>query len=145
MEKTQSNIVSLEIGSFSSTLPFYRERHLHFIRNLANKLDGKHSYEGAVTEHLRMSGIYWTYTALSLLVSPPEANVILGIHPSSSSTSIHHHSSPFIIIHHSSFIIHHSSFIIHHSSSFIIQHSSSIIHHSSLIVPHSSQIGRAHV
>ena len=82
-EDDGENIISLDLGSCCSTtgaVPlFYRERHLHYIKCLANKLDSPSSYEGAVTEHLRMSGIYWTYTALSLLVSPSEADKILGV------------------------------------------------------------------
>jgi len=88
LEKSKLNIeddekvtVSLDIGH--SSVPFYRSSHLRYIRRLASKLDSPSSYEGAVTEHLRMSGIYWTYTALSLLVSPSEANIILGVVPSS--------------------------------------------------------------
>jgi geranylgeranyl transferase type-2 subunit beta len=66
-------------GENASATVFHRERHLAYIAGLANKLDQPSSYEGAVTEHLRMSGIYWTYGGLSLLVSPPEADQILGI------------------------------------------------------------------
>jgi geranylgeranyl transferase type-2 subunit beta len=66
-------------GENASSIVFHRERHLAYIAGLANKLDRPNSYEGAVTEHLRMSGIYWTYAALSLLVSPSEADKILGI------------------------------------------------------------------
>ena len=61
------------------SVPFHRRRHLEYIAGLANKLDRKGSYEGAVTEHLRMSGIYWTYTALSLLVDSTAADEILGV------------------------------------------------------------------
>jgi geranylgeranyl transferase type-2 subunit beta len=66
-------------GENASAIVFHRERHLAYIAGLANKLDKPSSYEGAVTEHLRMSGIYWTYAGLSLLVSPPEADLTLGI------------------------------------------------------------------
>ena len=78
----EKEMVDLDIGE--STVPFYRSSHLKYIRNLSNKLDSTSSYEGAVTEHLRMSGIYWTYTALSLLVSPAEASSLLGVHASPS-------------------------------------------------------------
>ena len=60
-------------------LLFYLGRHIDYIGGLASKLDNPSSYEGAVTEHLRMSGIYWTYAALSLLVPPDEADRILGV------------------------------------------------------------------
>jgi geranylgeranyl transferase type-2 subunit beta len=65
--------------SSSSSLLFHRGRHIAYIGGLAAKLDRPSSYEGAVTEHLRMSGIYWTYAALSILVSPQEADQILGV------------------------------------------------------------------
>ena len=66
-------------GDNTSSFVFHRERHLAYIAGLAKKLDSPSSYEGAVTEHLRMSGIYWTYTGLSLLVTSPEADKILGV------------------------------------------------------------------
>jgi geranylgeranyl transferase type-2 subunit beta len=60
---------------------FYHQKHVHYIQNLCKTLNSSKSYEGAVTEHLRMSGVYWTYAALSLLVSTPEeADNILGMH-----------------------------------------------------------------
>ena len=87
--------VNLNIGH--STVTFYRSSHLGYIRRLANKLDSPSSYEGAVTEHLRMSGIYWTYTALSLLVSPSEANKMLGVLPSSTGASSEEGGRPSIV------------------------------------------------
>lgn len=72
-----------ESSSSTSMIVFHRDRHLAYIAGLAEKLDKPSSYEGAVTEHLRMSGIYWTITALSLLVSAEEADKILGITTSS--------------------------------------------------------------
>jgi geranylgeranyl transferase type-2 subunit beta len=80
IEEDGNDNVDLDIGH--SRVPFLRSCHLRYIRNLSNKLDSPTSYEGAVTEHLRMSGIYWTYSALSLLVSPSEASSILGVHVS---------------------------------------------------------------
>lgn len=71
--------IVIELGIGNSTVPFYRERHLSYIASLSQKLDQPASYEGAVTEHLRMSGIYWTYAALSLLVSPSQADKVLGV------------------------------------------------------------------
>ena len=70
------NIPAGENGSF---VVFHRESHLKYISSLSAKLDKPSSYEGAVTEHLRMSGIYWTYAALSLLVQRPEADKVLGV------------------------------------------------------------------
>ena len=81
VEDSGKETVSLDIGH--NTVQFHRSSHLQYIRRLADKLDSPSSYEGAVTEHLRMSGIYWTYAALSLLVSPSEASTILGVHSSS--------------------------------------------------------------
>jgi geranylgeranyl transferase type-2 subunit beta len=72
-------MISVGAGDDAKSVTFHRDKHIAYIAGLANKLDNPSSYEGAVTEHLRMSGIYWTYTALSLLVSPQEADDILGI------------------------------------------------------------------
>eukprot|EP00934_Nitzschia_sp_Nitz4_P008937 Nitzschia sp. Nitz4//scaffold121_size67750//62653//63774//NITZ4_006078-RA/size67750-processed-gene-0.22-mRNA-1//-1//CDS//3329534381//8927//frame0 len=71
--------ISIGEGDKVSSVSFHREKHLSYIAGLAAKLDNPSSYEGAVTEHLRMSGIYWTYTALSLLVSREEADKMLGV------------------------------------------------------------------
>lgn len=46
---------------------FHNELHKSYITSLASKLDAKGSYEGAVTEHLKMSGVYWSVAAFSLL------------------------------------------------------------------------------
>ena len=35
-------------------VPFYHAHHVSYITSLASKLDAKNSYEGSVTEHLRM-------------------------------------------------------------------------------------------
>jgi geranylgeranyl transferase type-2 subunit beta len=48
--------------------PFYRTLHIKYITGLSVKLDAPTSYEGAVTEHLRISGVYWSLTALYLLI-----------------------------------------------------------------------------
>ncbi|KAL3941518.1 MAG: hypothetical protein SGBAC_004136 [Bacillariaceae sp.] len=66
-------------GENGSFVVFHRDSHLKYISSLSSKLDKPSSYEGAVTEHLRMSGIYWTYAALSLLVPRPEADKVLGV------------------------------------------------------------------
>jgi geranylgeranyl transferase type-2 subunit beta len=71
--------VPIGTGEDATMIVFHRDRHLAYIAGLAAKMDHPSSYEGAVTEHLRMSGIYWTITALSLLVSSEEADQILGI------------------------------------------------------------------
>ena len=54
--------------------PFYDLKHVTYITSLAKKLDAPSSYEGAVTSHLRMSGIYWSLTALSILRSSQEVD-----------------------------------------------------------------------
>ena len=75
--------VSLPMLSSASTSddgpPFYTGLHVSYIAHLADKLDQKTSYEGAVTEHLRMSGVYWSLTALSLLQSPAQVDELMGL------------------------------------------------------------------
>ena len=65
--------------SATSPPPFYHSLHVEYIRTLASKIDSPTSYEGAVTEHLRMSGIYWSITALSLLVSNDEVDRLMNL------------------------------------------------------------------
>jgi len=45
--------------------PFYRAKHTQHVETLAAKLEG--SFEGAVTNHLRLSGVYWSVTTMFLL------------------------------------------------------------------------------
>lgn len=83
-EEKEPETLTLDLGvkntqSNGNNATFYRAKHIEYIAGLADKLDNPSSYEGAVTEHLRMSGIYWTYTGLSLLVSNDEADKVLGI------------------------------------------------------------------
>jgi geranylgeranyl transferase type-2 subunit beta len=78
-DKSAKIKISIGEGDASTNLIFHRDKHIEYIEGLASKLDNPSSYEGAVTEHLRMSGIYWTYTALSLLVSPQEADAMLSV------------------------------------------------------------------
>ena len=59
--------------------PFYESLHASYIVGLASKLDAPTSYEGAVTEHLRMSGVYWSLTALSLLRSSDQVDSLMGL------------------------------------------------------------------
>ena len=59
--------------------PFHESLHVSYIVGLASKLDAPTSYEGAVTEHLRMSGVYWSLTALSLLRSPDQVDSLMGL------------------------------------------------------------------
>ena len=67
--------------------PFYEGLHVAYIVGLADKLDAPTSYEGAVTEHLRMSGVYWSLTALSILKSPEEVNALMGLTTTTTTTS----------------------------------------------------------
>ena len=63
------------LTTMTSTTPvFYHRLHTQYIEGLASKIDKPGSYEGAVTEHLRMSGIYWSLTALSLLLPAHEVD-----------------------------------------------------------------------
>jgi geranylgeranyl transferase type-2 subunit beta len=59
--------------------PFYEDLHASYIAHLAEKLDKPTSFEGAITEHLKMSGVYWTLTGLSLLRSQDEVDDIMGV------------------------------------------------------------------
>jgi geranylgeranyl transferase type-2 subunit beta len=78
-EKVALQLFSSTDKTDATIPPFYTGLHVSYIATLADKLDSKSSYEGAVTEHLRMSGVYWSLTALSLLKSPEEVDAILGL------------------------------------------------------------------
>jgi geranylgeranyl transferase type-2 subunit beta len=54
-----------------SAPPFYRGLHVHYIVNLSAELET--SIEGAMTTHLKMSGVYWSLAGLSMIL--PEAQV----------------------------------------------------------------------
>ncbi|KAI2504347.1 Prenyltransferase and squalene oxidase repeat [Fragilaria crotonensis] len=47
------------------TPPFYYAKHVHYVETLADKL--QHSFEGAITNHLRLSGVYWSVCTMFLL------------------------------------------------------------------------------
>lgn len=59
--------------------PFYDALHAKYITSLGDKLFSPKSYEGAQTEHLRMSGVYWGLGALSLLRGPDEVDKLMGL------------------------------------------------------------------
>eukprot|EP00579_Thalassiosira_antarctica_P010455 CAMPEP_0201911000 /NCGR_PEP_ID=MMETSP0903-20130614/2136_1 /ASSEMBLY_ACC=CAM_ASM_000552 /TAXON_ID=420261 /ORGANISM="Thalassiosira antarctica, Strain CCMP982" /LENGTH=416 /DNA_ID=CAMNT_0048445683 /DNA_START=39 /DNA_END=1289 /DNA_ORIENTATION=- len=59
--------------------PFYDAIHATYIASLGDKLDSPSSYEGAVTEHLRMSGVYWSLAGLSLLRDAEEVDRLMGL------------------------------------------------------------------
>ncbi len=64
----------------NATIPeFHHDLHVNYISTLASKIDSKSSYEGAVTEHLRMSGVYWSLTALSLLVPFEDVDKLMNL------------------------------------------------------------------
>mmetsp|Transcript_445 Transcript_445/g.486 ORF Transcript_445/g.486 Transcript_445/m.486 type:complete len:401 (-) Transcript_445:72-1274(-) len=77
MSSSKSSSVAAGATKNSNTPEFYHDLHVNYIRTLASKIDSKSSYEGAVTEHLRMSGIYWSLTALSLLIPPNEVDNLM--------------------------------------------------------------------
>jgi geranylgeranyl transferase type-2 subunit beta len=54
-----------------SAPPFYRSLHVKYIVNLSDELET--SIEGAMTTHLKMSGVYWSLAALSMIL--PEEQV----------------------------------------------------------------------
>jgi geranylgeranyl transferase type-2 subunit beta len=45
--------------------PFYYGMHTQYVQNLADQLEG--TFEGALTNHLRLSGVYWSVCAMFLL------------------------------------------------------------------------------
>ena len=45
--------------------PFHQAKHTHYVETLADQLDG--SFEGALTNHLRLSGVYWSVCTMFLL------------------------------------------------------------------------------
>ncbi|KAL9190092.1 hypothetical protein ACHAXT_007303 [Thalassiosira profunda] len=61
------------------TGPFYDALHAAYITTLGDKLDAPTSYEGAATEHLRMSGVYWSLAALSLLRPADDVDASMGL------------------------------------------------------------------
>jgi prenyltransferase beta subunit len=70
----QNEIVRLDPESTNDNKihlpPLMVYKHIDYLLKLSTSLSQPTSYEGAVTEHLRMSGIYWSWTALHLLVLP---------------------------------------------------------------------------
>ena len=58
--------MSQAASASAATVPtFVREKHVEYILSLEKK--DKDSFESFVTEHLRMSGLYWGITALDVL------------------------------------------------------------------------------
>lgn len=48
---------------------FCADQHVNYIVRLTQQLSSSDSFEGALTEHLKVSGVYWALTALSLLTT----------------------------------------------------------------------------
>jgi geranylgeranyl transferase type-2 subunit beta len=59
--------------------PFYYQKHVDYIVQLSIDLAKETSYEGAVTEHLKMSGVYWSLTALHILLPAQRSNDLLHV------------------------------------------------------------------
>ena len=59
-----TSLASASSAPDASWPAFYGDLHRKYIRELGAKTD---SYEYQVTEHLRLSGVYWGFTAMSLL------------------------------------------------------------------------------
>lgn len=47
--------------------PLYHSKHVEYVETLASKLEG--SFEGALTNHLKLGGVYWSVTAMCLLLN----------------------------------------------------------------------------
>ena len=58
--KTPTDDDSTVTATDSTIGQFHDEKHTNYITTLGDKLDSPTSYEGAATEHLRMSGVYWS-------------------------------------------------------------------------------------
>ena len=53
--------------------------HVSYIVENAKRLEQSSSFEGALTEHLKMSGVYWSLTALSMLRREDQVEELMGI------------------------------------------------------------------
>jgi geranylgeranyl transferase type-2 subunit beta len=54
-----------ELRLIDDAPPFFTDKHIHYIATLAEKLE--RSYEGALTNHLKLSGVYWSVCSLMIL------------------------------------------------------------------------------
>lgn len=57
--------------------PFCESLHVSFIEGLVEKLDT--SIEGAMADHLRMSGVYWSLTALHILRTSDQVDDLMNV------------------------------------------------------------------
>lgn len=58
---------------------FCADLHVTYICHNAQRLAQSSSFEGAITEHLKMSGVYWSLTALSILRTEKEVDAFMGV------------------------------------------------------------------
>lgn len=72
-------LVEFEDTGLTELPAFYKAKHVAYIKELADELSRETSYEGAVTEHLRMSGVYWSLTVLHILLEPEEVDALMGV------------------------------------------------------------------
>ena len=57
--------------------PFFHSLHSKYIAGLSTTL--KASYEGAVVDHLKMSGVYWSLAGMSLLLQSDQVDEAMGL------------------------------------------------------------------
>ena len=80
---TSSNDSNVTVSTTETSVniigPFYDTLHTNYITTLGDKLDSPTSYEGAVSEHLRMSGVYWSLGAISILRDTDNVNKLMGL------------------------------------------------------------------
>ena len=56
--------MSSSSATILSNIPFYANKHITYIKKIAND---KNSFEYYVTQHFRMSGVYWGLSSLTIL------------------------------------------------------------------------------
>lgn len=62
----------------SSSQPrFYHALHVKYVAGLSKQL--KSSYEGAIVDHLKMSGVYWSLAGISLLLNAQQVDEAMGL------------------------------------------------------------------
>jgi geranylgeranyl transferase type-2 subunit beta len=75
----QTQLEDSSAGHLTTLPSFYKAKHIAFIKELAIELSKETSYEGAVTEHFRMSGVYWSLTALHIMMDAEQVDSLLGV------------------------------------------------------------------
>lgn len=66
LKQLQQNSQDNNSPTIMSTPPFFREKHIAYVKSLDTKTQ---NYEYWLTEHLRLNGVYWGLTALCCLKS----------------------------------------------------------------------------